>query len=289
VRVIDVSDLTFDARFRALSYDFRVCSNIPGARQVLSRLLGSFRSRSNGRGAWPTYALMDRGEGSERRYVLHLDESTVHEVVSAGSMLDWLVADVSRRAIDTTDRFLTVHAGAVSMHGVAAVLPAPPDHGKTTLTAGLTRAGFSFLSDEVAAIDCETGLVHPFPRPVLIDPPSMDVLSGLSEQLPPLYETFRLRRYHVAPDDLRSGALGEACPIGFVVAPTYRDGADTRLEPMTRAETLMVLAENSFNLDRFGGRGFDVLARVAGGCRGYRLAIGDLTSAIGAVSDLLRT
>ncbi|HEX6331136.1 MAG TPA: hypothetical protein VF129_07595 [Actinomycetota bacterium] len=276
----------FVDRFRVLSYGFRVRSNVAYADEVFSRLLGPLRA--NGRGALPTYTLRDRGEGFTRRFVLHLGRSKIQEVVSPGSMLEGLIADFCRRAIESTE-LLAIHAGVVSVDGVAAVFPAPPDAGKTTLTAGLTRVGFEFLSDEVAAIDTETCLVHPFPRPVLMDPSSVDLLDGLGDQLPPAYEAFRRSRYHLAPDDLRPGALGGISRIGLVVVPAYRGGVATTVEPMSRADTLMHLANTAFNLERLGRPGFDALARVARDSRGYRLAIGDLGDAIAHVADLLRS
>ena len=260
---------------------------MPESREVLSRLLGPFVDRGKGGAELPTYTLRDRGADVARRYALHLDDSKIQEVVSAGSMLDWLIAHFCQQAIDTTEEFLALHAGVVASDGVSAIFPAPPDAGKTTLTAGLTRAGLGFLSDEIAAIDTDTALVHPFPRPILMDAATMDVLDGLREELPPAYEAFRRGRYHVAPDDLRPGSLGTACEIGFVIAPAYRPGSSTTLQPMSRAETLMHLADTSFNLDRMGRAGFEALVQVARSGRGYRLSIGDLESAIAIVTDLL--
>ena len=282
----------YDRSFRAFEFDFSVRSDLQDAPEALDRLLGPFRT-DGADGGGPVYALTRGTSGSKPPaegawYELFLDGDSIQRVANPGSMVDWLVADLSRRAIESTDRFVAVHAGVVSLDGLAAVLPAAPGAGKTTLTAGLTRAGFSFLSDEVAAIDPETARVHPFPRPILMDTTSMDVLDGLRDRLPPVYEGFRLQRFHLAPDDLRIGALGDPCRIGVIVAPAYGRGTETRLEPMGRAETLMHLANCTFNLDRFRGEGFEALARVASDCPGYRLAIGDLRSAISVVSDLLR-
>jgi HprK-related kinase A len=285
--VIELSTRWFEARFRMLSYEFRIRSNVVRVEDVVPRLFAPFTFSGNGHSGLPTYKLTDRGEGVERRYRLDVDGSKIQEVVSPGSMLDWVIADSCRRAVASAGDVLAIHAGVVAIDNRAAVFPAPPDAGKTTLTAGLTRAGFAFLSDEVAVIDPGTRLVHPFPRPVLMDPGSVDVLEGLRETLPPAYEAFRRSRYHLAPDDLRPGALGGPCEIGYVIAPAYRRGATTTLEPISRAETLMHLARNAFNLERFGGRGFATLADVVETCRGFRLSIGDLTAAVALVSDLL--
>jgi hypothetical protein len=56
---------------------------------------------------------------------------------------------------------------------------------------------------------------------------------------------------------------------------------------MSRAEALMMLAENSFNLVRFGGRAVESLQRAMEGVRGYRLRVGSLDDAIRRVLDVV--
>jgi hypothetical protein len=57
---------------------------------------------------------------------------------------------------------------------------------------------------------------------------------------------------------------------------------------MSRAEALLLLAENSFNFKRFGSAGLGVLRGVVSGADCYRLRIADLESAVRAISDLVR-
>lgn len=279
----------FDEHFEALSYRFRVVSDLEDAGEVIRRLLAHFRVGGHADGG-PAYVLTKRETtaaigGRELPFELLKEGSSVQQVTHPGSMLDWLIADLSQQAVMSTP-LLSVHAGVVALGGQALVLPAPPDAGKTTLTVGLTRSGFSFLSDEVAAIDADTSLVHPFPRPILMDPESMEVVPGLMERLPEAYESFRLRRYHVAPDDLRPGALGDPCPIRFVVSPRYKATGPTQLAPLSRAEALHLLAQQCFNFERLGRRGLDALVSVVRGADCYRLMIGDLSSAVAAIEDL---
>ena len=43
------------------------------------------------------------------------------------------------------------------------------ESGKTTLTAGLVRAGFDYLSDEAVAFDWDTLDIVPYAKPLSID------------------------------------------------------------------------------------------------------------------------
>jgi hypothetical protein len=95
-------------------------------------------------------------------------------------------------------------------------------------------------------------------------------------------------RTYVRPDDLRAGAVGSACPVALVVAPRFFAGSPLRVEPMSRAGTLMCLAENSFNLRRLGGRGLEQLRRSMVGARGYRLIHGNLDEAVAKILELVQ-
>jgi len=115
---------------------------------------------------------------------------------------------------------------------------------------------------------------------------SLRLLPGLEEELPVAYEAFRSLKHRMSPDDLRPGALGAPCRIAFIVSPSYVEDGLTRLDPMDRPEALRLLVEQSFNLERSGGEGFRALADVVRNATCYRLTMGDLASAIGAVREL---
>jgi hypothetical protein len=273
----------FDACYRAMSYEFRVQSTLPGPSAILDRLFASFRiRRSNG---VPTYRLSQLA-GERPRYALYIDGEQVLEADRVGSAIDLLISETTMSAIKAASDYVMVHAGAVSWKGRGILLPAPEDSGKSTLTAGLTMDGYSFYTDEAAPIDFKDGRLHPFPRPIALEPEGLDVVKGLRERLPREYHDHYHYRYHVTPEDL-GGATGRTCDIGFVVAPSYRSGAETELVPMSRPEALMTLATNSFNLDRAGGAVLEVLKGVVEEADCYRLFIGDLDVAIQKVERLV--
>jgi hypothetical protein len=276
--------MAYETLRRAATFEFKVQSDLPSASFVFDRLFSSFPEIPPTEGI-PTYRL-SRSASDGRKFALDLDGQPLQRVDRAGSMVDWLIGEITRKAVALTDGFVAIHAGAASWRGRAVVLPAAPDSGKTTTVAALIEAGFSYLSDELALLHLETGIAHPFPRPLLMEPGSVEVVRGLQAKLPDEYECFRARLYHVAPDDLRPHAVGAPSPVSYVISPRYRMGSTTTLTPMTRAETLYVLGENSFNLDRVGSAGVSTLRRIAEGAPGYRLEIGDLRSAVECVIGL---
>ena len=75
--------------------------------------------------------------------------------------------------------------------------------------------------------------------------------------------------------------------MGFVIAPSFRWGTETRLEPMTRAAALMVLVRNAFNFRRFGKKGLSVFREAIRDAECYTLTMGDLESAVRLVTRVV--
>ena len=56
------------------------------------------------------------------------------------------------------------------------IIAAPCGFGKTTMTGELLQAGFTFLSDELAPLSLDSGLIQPFPR-------AMGIIKGQKKEL----------------------------------------------------------------------------------------------------------
>ncbi len=76
-------------------------------------------------------------------------------------------------------------------------------------------------------------------------------------------------------------------PTKLVVVPDYRAGAATRLEPLSRAEAAVLLAEQSFNFNDLGAPGLFAIGELVRGCTCHRLTYSDLAAGVTCVSDLL--
>jgi hypothetical protein len=269
--------------FRAMGYPFSLVSDMPDVQEAACRLFRPWivETKASDRHVYELRALRD-GVGA-----LYKDGSQVQRGNGPGAMLTWVVADVSANVLANADDVVAVHAGAVSRDGVAVLLPAPPDHGKTTTTIGLIRAGFDLLSDECAAIGLVDGVVHPFPRPLIVSPDSMDLFPELRSSLPPWVERFRSLGFLLPAQDVRPGCLGEPSRAGFVVAPRYQASGPTTLEPMSRADMLALLLSQTFNLSVVGPAGVETLAEMLRDVECYRLRIGHLSRAVELVRSLV--
>jgi hypothetical protein len=171
--------------------------------------------------------------------------------------------DIQYHASQNVRAFVALHAGAVGSSGGGLVLPGPMESGKSTLVAGLLRAGWRYLSDEVAALDPISGRVYPFPKFLYLDQTSVDLFPGLDDRLEDRDGLSRGRLDRtVRPGDLGAEVSGPVPPRALVFLGQDRGGAP-RLSPIPSADAVQRMAANCFNLHRYGDRGVVFLSRIA--------------------------
>jgi hypothetical protein len=246
----------------------------------LERLYASFPSP--GRIAHRYYLRADGTDGAS----LWFDDERVGEQEVAEACVATLVHDVNRRSLGDSEH-LILHAGGVEHDGVGAVFPGAMEAGKTTLTAGLVRAGFSYLTDEGVAVDRESLRIHPYPKPFSIDRGAWPLFPELEPHVDLPTDAYKRDQWQVPPTDIRANVLGRSCSIGVIVFSTYEDGIETSIEPLRRAEALVELAKNTYKFVDQGTAALDVLAEVVRPAACYRLTSGSLDAAIRAVTELL--
>jgi hypothetical protein len=274
----------FEASYEALEYAFRVRTDLAPIGLVADRLLYPFRRSADGQG--PVYSLVQLP--GHQGFALRLGRQQLHRVQTPGAILGKLMHEIHGEAIRSTRHRILVHAGAVSWKAKGILLPAEKGSGKTTLVAGLIRAGFDYLTDEAAVIDPESGWLHPYPRPLSLKDPTVDLFPGLRENLPRELGSRKLLMTPVSPSALRRRSVGRSCRVQFVVLPQYRADGPTLLSRISRSEALVALAENSFNFEHFGPKGFNVLADIVKDAECYRLSMQNLESSVLAIQELVQ-
>jgi hypothetical protein len=268
-RPFDVLGLAFDVRARdphLISYVERLFQPFPDGGRTDHQ-----------------YALVDSGPCE-----LRFDGDRIGEAEVVEGLVATLVHDLNRRALEDCAH-LVIHAGGVEHGGTGIVFPAAMEAGKTTLTAGLVRAGFDYLSDEAVIIDRETLRIHRYPKPLSLDRGAWALFPELEPQSDLPSDEYKADQWQVPPGDIRPHALGGECPVSLMVFPRYEQGAGTAVEPLGRGEALVELAKNTFKFDVQGAPTLDVLAEVVRPAACYRLTSGDLDRAVAAVTDLLAT
>ena len=188
--------------------------------------------------------------------------------------LNWCVATAS-------GAHTVIHSAVVERDGMALVLPGSPGSGKSTLCAALALTDWRLLSDELTIVSQVDGRVQPVPRPISLKNKSIDIIRAYvpsAELTEPVTDTHKGSIAYARPP--RSAVEAQNCPvpIGYVVFPKYVAGAQLDFEPLTRAEALSELMENTFNVGLLGAEGFTALAKAIANARCYAVEYGDLAS-----------
>lgn len=215
----------------------------------------------------PMYSLFVRNE-------LHYRSDDLTEVTAHA------IWDLHQLVPKSARDFLFLHAGAVARNGAALLLPARMDSGKSSLVTALLRSGWDYLSDELGSVDPVTGKIYAFPKLISLDEASLGFFPGLSDRLEdrdgsPLVgggspSRSVLPERFVRPEDAGASVAAPA-PPRWIVFATSDWGGEPRLVTVTSAEAVERMAQNCFNLYRYGDRGVVLLSRTAADAQAFEL------------------
>ncbi|OZA28564.1 MAG: HprK-related kinase A [Hydrogenophilales bacterium 17-64-11] len=274
-------------------FSLKVQSRIPHVVEGLAELYGQFEVRS-AHEAFADFHVSVNPPASLRRWLrpqvaFSFDGMRPFKPLprdQAFPMLEWgLNWCVSTQA----HHFLVIHAAVVEKNGLAAILPAPPGSGKSTLTAGLVLSGWRLLSDELTLINRKTGLIQPLPRPVSLKNQSIEVIRQFDPEAyinRASHDTVKGTVAHMRPPRDSVLRQHEAARPGWVIFPKWQAGAPAMLSPRSQAQTFMFLAQNAFNYSHLGADGFRVGTALIDQTECYDFRYGQLREAVAAFDRL---
>lgn len=274
-------------------FSLKVQSRIPAVAEGLAELYGQFEVR-NAHEAFADFHVSVNPPAGLRRWVrpqaaFSFDGRQPFKPLprdQAFPMLEWgLNWCVSTQA----HHYLIIHAAVVEKNGLAAILPAPPGSGKSTLTAGLVLSGWRLLSDELTLIDRKSGLIQPLPRPVSLKNQSIDVIRQFDPEAfinRASHDTIKGTVAHMRPPRDSVLRQHEMARPGWVIFPKWVAGAPATLTPRSQAQTFMFLAQNAFNYSHLGADGFRVGTALIDQAACYDFHYSQLHEAIATFNQL---
>ena len=193
-------------------------------------------------------------------------------------------------AISThANQYLLIHAACIEKDGKAAIMPGEPGKGKSTLCAALVHRGWRLLSDELAVIDMADGALFPLCRPMSLKNRSIDAIRDFVPGAvfgPTIADTRKgtLALLRAPLDSIRR--MGEHATAHYILFPNFVAGAAAEVKPRSRGTSMIALAENAFNYQVHGRRGFDRLADIVAASRCADVTYSDLGAAVAALGAL---
>lgn len=176
--------------------------------------------------------------------------------------LNWVIAN-------NAHQYAIVHAATVEKSGRAVILPGTPGSGKSTLCAAMVCRGWRLLSDEMALISLNDGLLRPFPRPISLKNASIDIIGNYSDGIimgETVADTVKGTVSHMrAPrSSIDAGKLPARTHL--IAFPTYKPNTPAHATPLSKGQALIRLIENCFNYSVLGSNGFTALADTIDQC-----------------------
>jgi HprK-related kinase A len=185
--------------------------------------------------------------------------------------------------------YLIIHAAVIERNGHAAILPAPPGSGKSTLCAALVHRGWRLLSDELTLIRRSDSALVPLPRPLSLKNASIPLMKAYAPGAvfsPSVSDTVKGTVAQMKAPTQSVVRAGETALPGWVVFPRYESGAPLSLTPVPRTRAFMRVAENAFNYAQLGVEGFNALAGLIRHSDCYDLHYSSLDEAVAAFDRL---
>lgn len=190
--------------------------------------------------------------------------------------LNWIIAN-------NAHQYAIVHAATVEKSGRAVILPGAPGSGKSTLCAAMVCQGWRLLSDEMALISLDAGLLRPFPRPISLKNKSIDIIRAYSQNAifgDVVADTAKGTVAHMrAPRSSIDAGKTSARPH-IIAFPTYKCGAPAHTTQMSKGLAMMRLIENCFNYPVLGPEGFTALADMIEQCECLAIEYDSMDEAI---------
>lgn len=273
--------------FRTGPFAVRVRSDAPTVRNALALLYRDYPAVADDEFCDFTLELW-RPHGLRRwvrpQVVFSFDGAPAFEPLPLGhayALLEWAMNwCISRHA----HQYLILHAAVIERGGRAAILPAPPGSGKSTLCAALIQRGWRLLSDELALIALdEGGALHALARPVSLKNQSLAVISNFERSAvlsEPTHDTAKGTVAHMRVPAEHVQRVHETARARWVVFPRYLAGSEPRMAARAKADTMIAMTENAFNYSLLGLAGFQTLADLIDGCDAFDFEYSRLDDAV---------
>lgn len=191
---------------------------------------------------------------------------------------------LNRYALDVDPERFHLHAALVGDATRTVLIPGVRGAGKTTLSSAMIERGWSYGTDEMVAVsDGPHGSIvaTALAKPLNCKPGSLRRFDHVRSRRHLLLAHWPTERAQLGIAPRRLGR-GPKTVTNIVVPQRSNRYVSPHLSPLESADAVRVLAENSFDFERYGaGASLELAARLVAGARTWRLLYRDAEDAAG--------
>ena len=196
--------------------------------------------------------------------------------------LPYLEWGLNRCVFRNAHNYLMIHAAVVERGGRALILVGTSGSGKSTLCAALVLSGWRLLSDEIALIASDGSLAG-LARPIGLKAESIRTIEEFSPDAclgPRSRGTSKGLVAHMAPPRESVLRVHERVKPSWIFFVSYQADARVAWTPVSKAKSLMRMADCAFNYTLLGRQAFETLADMVESTRTFDLVYGNLAEAV---------
>lgn len=184
---------------------------------------------------------------------------------------------------------LIIHAAVVELNDRAFIFPGTPGSGKSTLCAALVCRGWRLLSDEMALISINDGLISPVPRPISLKNQSIPLIQAFSDQAVIgriVADTAKGTVGHMKPPEDSVKLAEKRAEPSFLIFPKYKQASETKLMPLSKGKAMVRAASDCFNYNVLGVQGFNCLGDLIDRCECFEFEYSRLDDAVRLFTEM---
>ncbi|WP_263784481.1 PqqD family protein [Salinibacter grassmerensis] len=260
------------------AHQVKVRTDAPKLARAVRRVFHGMLGGRRGDDSRPeTVDVLAAGRSGEQYYVRGAGGDQTEEHTLDSAIRD-LKHTALRRFMEARPDLIWLHAGAATRDDTSVLVAGPWGSGKSTVIAALCRSGWTYLSDNMAPHDPNSGAILPFPTTIAYresgkEALSREELAGRPKTRVTL-EPARIRDAPVQPD--------------AVFLPVFNPGRPAEVERQGAAEAAVSLVERCQNAGRHHGDAVDRLCRLAGQVPAFQLCYNSRSSISGLLTSALR-
>jgi hypothetical protein len=199
---------------------------------------------------YPTFYLIENQEEQCTPYSVHSNDSKAYYTDDPLLAASLLLSFVSQYFFAKIENLMIIHGAVLEYESKGFILSGDAGSGKTTLCLNFLNESLGFLSDELAPINLDTGLIIPYPRAVFFEKDNKLLKSSIFNKIDKniILKDGEGEKFILPPDSMTSNIVKNSCSLNDIILISPNFGGDSSLENISNIEGFSRIINHWLNL-----------------------------------------